>query len=302
MGGPIAQLVWRRHRSRVDGLVLCATAARFASSAGPSARLRGLGGLAMASRLTPPAVQRRFVTGWCRGARRAGPSSGRANRCAATTSLPCSRRRGRSASFSSTKWIGSIDVPTAVVVTDARHARLATTPAGAGFGDRRRDRAPGRRGSRCRRVRGRPLRARAARRVRVGGVAVTGAWVLGASRGDRRERATHSSTCVHESSCRAPLITTTSACGISPARAACTFDANGSALLRNEHRGRRRDRAELVVSEGLRRGEPERVVPLRVQRHAHHARVLEHRTGSCEPLPQPSWRQRRRAASASPTA
>src|SRR6185295_19726590 len=51
MGGPIAQLVWRRHRSRVDGLVLCATAARFASS--PESRLGfvGLGGLAMASRL-----------------------------------------------------------------------------------------------------------------------------------------------------------------------------------------------------------------------------------------------------------
>ncbi|MEM9408627.1 MAG: alpha/beta fold hydrolase, partial [Acidobacteriota bacterium] len=32
MGGAIAQLTWRRHRERVAGLVLCATAARFASS------------------------------------------------------------------------------------------------------------------------------------------------------------------------------------------------------------------------------------------------------------------------------
>jgi pimeloyl-ACP methyl ester carboxylesterase len=30
MGGPIAQLLWRRHRDLVDGLVLCATAAGFA--------------------------------------------------------------------------------------------------------------------------------------------------------------------------------------------------------------------------------------------------------------------------------
>ena len=30
MGGAVAQLVWRRHPSRVIGLVLCATAARFA--------------------------------------------------------------------------------------------------------------------------------------------------------------------------------------------------------------------------------------------------------------------------------
>ena len=29
MGGPIAQLLWRRHRDLVDGLVLCATAADF---------------------------------------------------------------------------------------------------------------------------------------------------------------------------------------------------------------------------------------------------------------------------------
>src|SRR5690606_5350054 len=30
MGGPVAQLLWQRHRARVDGLVLCATAPYFA--------------------------------------------------------------------------------------------------------------------------------------------------------------------------------------------------------------------------------------------------------------------------------
>ena len=34
MGGPIAALVWRRHRHRVDGIVLCATSRHFADSAG----------------------------------------------------------------------------------------------------------------------------------------------------------------------------------------------------------------------------------------------------------------------------
>src|SRR2546423_5027325 len=29
MGGPIAQLVWRRHRDRVSGLVMCATSHKF---------------------------------------------------------------------------------------------------------------------------------------------------------------------------------------------------------------------------------------------------------------------------------
>ncbi len=32
MGGPIAQLTWKRHPERVSGIVLCATAARFASA------------------------------------------------------------------------------------------------------------------------------------------------------------------------------------------------------------------------------------------------------------------------------
>ncbi len=59
MGGPIAQLVWRRHPDRVDGLVLCATSRTFGT--------RGAGGRAMASmagmaslivRATPRRVQR----------------------------------------------------------------------------------------------------------------------------------------------------------------------------------------------------------------------------------------------------
>ena len=33
MGGPIAQLLWRRHREVVGGLVLCATSRTFASRA-----------------------------------------------------------------------------------------------------------------------------------------------------------------------------------------------------------------------------------------------------------------------------
>ena len=32
MGGPIAQLIWQRHRQRVAGLVLCATSAYFSTS------------------------------------------------------------------------------------------------------------------------------------------------------------------------------------------------------------------------------------------------------------------------------
>jgi 3-oxoadipate enol-lactonase len=117
MGGPIAQLVWRRHRARVDGLVLCATAARFASSPESTLGFVGLGGLAMASRLTPRAVQRRFIDGMVSRREASGPelwAREQMRRHDLTSVLEASRAVGQ---FSSTKWIGSIDVPTAVVVT-----------------------------------------------------------------------------------------------------------------------------------------------------------------------------------------
>ncbi len=45
MGGPIAQLLWRRHRTLVDGLVLCSTGAAFASTPRLRALFRVAGGL-----------------------------------------------------------------------------------------------------------------------------------------------------------------------------------------------------------------------------------------------------------------
>ncbi|OWY62644.1 hypothetical protein B7486_57310, partial [cyanobacterium TDX16] len=53
MGGPVAQLVARRHPDRVDGLVLCATSRNFAGS--PRGRLfhRGMSAMAQALRFVP---------------------------------------------------------------------------------------------------------------------------------------------------------------------------------------------------------------------------------------------------------
>ena len=53
MGGPIAQLVWQRHRERVDGLVLCATAPYFAGRRPERLSFVGLTGLAALARVTP---------------------------------------------------------------------------------------------------------------------------------------------------------------------------------------------------------------------------------------------------------
>lgn len=116
MGGPIAQLLWRRHRDLVDGLVLCATTADFAPNRltrnmyqatmlGATALTR----LAWPSRLLPqvPMV-------------RTHPSK-------LPTWAAAEMRRhdwrmiveaGHSIStYSATRWIGEIDVPTAVVCT-----------------------------------------------------------------------------------------------------------------------------------------------------------------------------------------
>jgi 3-oxoadipate enol-lactonase len=117
MGGPIAQLVWKRHRSRVDGLVLCATAARFASGSEQRIGAMGLGGLAMASRLTPSVVRRRFVNEMVMRREASGPEQWareQVRRHDLTAVLEAGRAVGQ---FSSTRWVGSIDVPTAVVVT-----------------------------------------------------------------------------------------------------------------------------------------------------------------------------------------
>ena len=56
MGGAVAQLVWKRHRRRVGGLVLCATATHFNDTRVEQINFLGLGGLAAMARLTPPAT------------------------------------------------------------------------------------------------------------------------------------------------------------------------------------------------------------------------------------------------------
>ena len=117
MGGPIAQLIWKRHPTRVEGLVLSATARRFASTSEERIGFLGAETLAVASRLTPTILQRQFVdqmfsrsevSGWRLWAReQVRPHN-------LTAVLEASREVGR---FSSTQWIGEVDVPTAAVVT-----------------------------------------------------------------------------------------------------------------------------------------------------------------------------------------
>jgi 3-oxoadipate enol-lactonase len=125
MGGPIAQLVWRRHRDRVSGLVLCATAHRFCATPREHMMFAALPALGQINRMVPDAFQRRVVAQVSR-AYLAGTGFGDWAR------IELLRRDPRAVleaaielgKYSGTEWIGEIDVPTAVVV----HTRDQVVP------------------------------------------------------------------------------------------------------------------------------------------------------------------------------
>ena len=117
MGGAVAQLIWRRHPTRVAGLVFCATSRAFVGTVRERAMWLGLPAWTAAVRRIPAlgrarvgaALLARFEgSPWRDWAvtelRRAHPAH----------MLGAAHELGR---FSSVSWIGQVDVPTAVVVT-----------------------------------------------------------------------------------------------------------------------------------------------------------------------------------------
>ncbi|HEY3096151.1 MAG TPA: alpha/beta hydrolase [Acidimicrobiia bacterium] len=144
LGGPVAQLMWHRHRDRVEGLVLCATSRNFAGHPVEQWGFRGLAGLVMALRLadalpwpkravpveTPPPEPEVLD-----GMRLPQWAMAEMRRCDPVAMIGAVTAIGR---FSSHAWVGSIDVPTAVVVTlrdrfvsAARQLKLAQAIPGA---------------------------------------------------------------------------------------------------------------------------------------------------------------------------
>lgn len=123
MGGPVAQLLWHRHPDKVSGLVFCSTSDRFV----PGVRERMVFVTAMSAvagttragqaltRVPIGFVARRFAPGI-----RARPESFRA-----WASAEMRRHDWRMVTeaahaigtYNSSKWIGGVDVPTAVLVT-----------------------------------------------------------------------------------------------------------------------------------------------------------------------------------------
>ena len=134
MGGPVAQLLWRHHRSRVDGMVLCATARNFRGS--PPERLffllMPLAAMGIAFRTPPPlpfvdtGIESSDLPKWAWAEFR--------------STSPWTIMQGINAigQYSSHRWIGDVDVPSAVVVTTrdrfippGRQERLAKSIPGA---------------------------------------------------------------------------------------------------------------------------------------------------------------------------
>jgi 3-oxoadipate enol-lactonase len=116
MGGAIAQLMWHRHRDRVSGLVLTATAGRFSDGREERLTFFGISGLAMVARLTP-AQARNWLSSQLYLRRRAGTWNDWALEELAEHDwrmiLEAGGALGR---FRSDGWIRRIDVPVGVVV------------------------------------------------------------------------------------------------------------------------------------------------------------------------------------------
>lgn len=117
MGGPIAQLVWRRHPERVTGLVMCATAPYFAGRRPERLSVLGLTGLAAVARFTPDQTKL-WLTEQLYLPRKTDKWEPWAVREAAAHDWRMVLEAGRAlGQFSSSDWLHEVDVPSSSVLT-----------------------------------------------------------------------------------------------------------------------------------------------------------------------------------------
>lgn len=118
MGGPVAQLVWQRHRERVEGLVLCATATRFRHRGGDRAFTGVITGLSLATRAAPSWLHERVTERLVTTRYDTSPLGCWARDQARLNDLRAMIEAGHAVgSYDARSWIGGVDVPTAVVLT-----------------------------------------------------------------------------------------------------------------------------------------------------------------------------------------
>lgn len=128
MGGPVAQLLWRRHRGKVDGLVLCATSHSFVPGARErlvftSAMAAAVGTTRLGGMLTawPSSLARYVLPVGSRPTNLQRWAAAEVRRHDWRLVLEAGHAVGR---YDARRWVGEIDVPTAVVVTTHDHAIL----------------------------------------------------------------------------------------------------------------------------------------------------------------------------------
>lgn len=139
MGGPVAQLVWRRHPDRVEGLVLCATSRSFRGRPSERVLFAALSGLSVAARMTPGGVRRSMAERFAGRDFDDGDLADWARSEVARNDPRVLAEAGQAiGGFSSAEWIGRVDVPAACVVTERdtvvpayRQRRLAEAIEGA---------------------------------------------------------------------------------------------------------------------------------------------------------------------------
>ena len=119
MGGPVAQLLWHRHRDLVGGLVLCATGRRFGSDP-QRARILAISllGASVATMAATPLVRAKVVGRFLEARIGDDPRLAWAGEQVRRNDPAAVLQAGAAlAGFDSRAWISEVDVPTAVVVT-----------------------------------------------------------------------------------------------------------------------------------------------------------------------------------------
>lgn len=117
MGGTVAQLMWRRHESRVRGMVLCSTAGHFTSSREERLSFLGLTGLAALARLAPGQAREWLTEQLYLQRKSAGVQPWAIQQMAEHDWRHILEAGGEIGSFNSLDWLAGVDVPTAVVIT-----------------------------------------------------------------------------------------------------------------------------------------------------------------------------------------
>ena len=117
MGGTIAQLIWRQHEHRVNGLVLCSTAPIFAKSREERLGFLGLTGLATIARFTPTQTVD-WITEQVYLQRKAeGLDQWALEEMSGHDWRQILEAGKEIGSFNSLKWLSEVNVPTSVVIT-----------------------------------------------------------------------------------------------------------------------------------------------------------------------------------------